>query len=152
MSAYSLQALCDSFGGAHLSSILISRILLRFSDLVCQSGEPILATRYSRISRRRQHYSNHAPRNIDTDQTMLSISRIAFVRLAYLPERVNTLHRANSFAWYPFYHIKQESSCRSKYLSAFTRHFASATNHLRKPQVTSILPSRCAALSSLYCP
>lgn len=90
MSAYSLQALCDSFGDAHPSSILISRILLRFSDLVCQSGEPILATRYSRISRRRQHYSNHAPRNIDTDQTMLSISRIAFVRLAYLPERVNT--------------------------------------------------------------
>lgn len=35
-------------------------------------------------------YFNHAPRNIDTDQTMLSISRIAFVRLAYLPERVNT--------------------------------------------------------------
>jgi len=57
MSAYSLQALCDSFGGAHPSSILISRILLRFSELVCQSGEPILATtcRYSRISRRRQH-------------------------------------------------------------------------------------------------
>lgn len=81
---------------------------------------------------------------------MLSISRIAFVRLAYLPERVNTLHRANSFAWYPFYHIKPESPSRSEYLSAFTRHFASATNHLRKPQSSSRYYPQDAQLSHRY--
>lgn len=81
---------------------------------------------------------------------MLNISRIASVRLAYLPERVNTLHRANSFAWYPFYHIKPESPSRSEYLSAFTRHFASATNHLRKPQSSSRYYPQDAQLSHRY--